>query len=268
MKHIFLLLLLCFSCYSQKIELMLLEEYKNQDIDGYLMSEKLDGVRAYWTGKYLISRNGNIFNAPNWFLEGFPKYPLDGELYTKKGDFENIISIVSKKYQHYGWKDIKYYVFDAPSKNGGLLERLSAISNIKAPYLEIIEHLTCKNKEDLYNFFNQIVLDGGEGVVLRDPTISYVPKRTSFNLKLKPTHDDECIIVELHKEHNVSSSRIKSFTCKLKNDDEIKIGSGLNETLRNKNTLQEGTVITFKYNGLSNSGKPKFPTFLRIRDDL
>ncbi|HFC1394255.1 TPA: DNA ligase, partial [Neisseria gonorrhoeae] len=37
-------------------DLMLAQEYKGQDIAGWAMSEKLDGVRAYWDGKHLISR--------------------------------------------------------------------------------------------------------------------------------------------------------------------------------------------------------------------
>ena len=31
------------------------------------MSEKLDGVRAFWDGKELISRTGDVFHAPAWF---------------------------------------------------------------------------------------------------------------------------------------------------------------------------------------------------------
>ena len=31
--------------------LILAQEYKNQNIQGWAMSEKLDGVRAYWDGK-------------------------------------------------------------------------------------------------------------------------------------------------------------------------------------------------------------------------
>jgi len=31
------------------------------------MSEKLDGVRAFWNGNDFYSRAGNKFNAPDWF---------------------------------------------------------------------------------------------------------------------------------------------------------------------------------------------------------
>src|ERR1700736_978808 len=51
------------------------------DPTGWWLSEKLDGVRAYWDGKQLLSRLGNLFHAPDWFVEGLPDAPRDGELW-------------------------------------------------------------------------------------------------------------------------------------------------------------------------------------------
>jgi len=33
------------------------------------MSEKLDGICAYWDGKELLSRGGKVIHAPKWFLK-------------------------------------------------------------------------------------------------------------------------------------------------------------------------------------------------------
>ena len=79
--------------------------------DGWLMSEKLDGVRAYWDGKKLLSRSGKEFATPTWFTKDFPPFAIDGELWSKRGDFENISSITSVKKPHDGWKDITYNIF-------------------------------------------------------------------------------------------------------------------------------------------------------------
>ena len=57
------------------------------------MSEKLDGIRAYWDGKELLSKNGNKIYAPTWFLHNLPPFEIDGELWTKRDDFENILII-------------------------------------------------------------------------------------------------------------------------------------------------------------------------------
>jgi ATP-dependent DNA ligase len=44
------------------------------------MSEKLDGVRAYWNGQKLISRHSKEILCPNWFTQELNKISLDGEL--------------------------------------------------------------------------------------------------------------------------------------------------------------------------------------------
>ena len=59
--------------------ILLAEVYRNQvDVTKYLVSEKLDGVRAIWDGETLRFRSGKQINAPKWFVDGLPKTPLDG----------------------------------------------------------------------------------------------------------------------------------------------------------------------------------------------
>src|SRR5688572_1079238 len=59
--------------------LLLAHSWDNdRDLGGWWMSEKLDGVRAYWDGRRFISRLGNPYVAPDWFVAGLPAVPLDG----------------------------------------------------------------------------------------------------------------------------------------------------------------------------------------------
>ena len=67
------------------------------DVNGWWMSEKLDGVRAYWDGKQFFSRQGNRFYAPDWFLAGLPNMPLDGELWLGRKAFQRTVSIVRRQ---------------------------------------------------------------------------------------------------------------------------------------------------------------------------
>ena len=56
--------------------LILAKEYNGQNIAGWAMSEKLDGVRAYWDGRKLISRQGHPFSPPASFTRQFhPRFP-------------------------------------------------------------------------------------------------------------------------------------------------------------------------------------------------
>ena len=64
---------------QRKAPVMLARSWDQKvDISGWWMSEKLDGVRGYWTGKQLVSRSGIPFHAPQWFTKNFPSTPLDG----------------------------------------------------------------------------------------------------------------------------------------------------------------------------------------------
>lgn len=85
------------------------------NVQDFLISEKYDGVRGIWTGKELLTRQGNPINAPKWFTEKLPNVWLDGELWTKRGDFATASSIVSKDVPiDSEWHHIHYMIFDAP----------------------------------------------------------------------------------------------------------------------------------------------------------
>ena len=81
------------------VDLMLAHNYNpdKHDPTGWLMSEKLDGVRCYWNGKNMYTRTGKPFYAPADFKAKLPPIAIDGELFTKRDDFQKIVSIVRKK---------------------------------------------------------------------------------------------------------------------------------------------------------------------------
>ena len=108
--------------------LLLAERWDNaQDLAGWWLSEKLDGVRAYWDGKSLISRLGNRFHAPDWFLEGLPDIPLDGELWIGRKAFQRTVGIVRRQDKTDLWKEVRYVAFDAPGVDAAFEGRLAAI---------------------------------------------------------------------------------------------------------------------------------------------
>ncbi len=92
------------------------------------MSEKLDGVRCYWNGKNMYSRNGNLFYPPDWFKDLLPEdLALDGELWTKRNDFQKAVSIVRRQDKNDEWKTVTYMVYDAPLLKQNFKKRLNII---------------------------------------------------------------------------------------------------------------------------------------------
>ena len=229
------------------------------------MSEKLDGIRAYWSGKNLISRGGKIIHAPAWFTKNYPPFPIDGELWTKRADFENISSIVRDKTPNEEqWKQIKHYIFEVPNAKGGLLERLKKVEPYEGKTIKILPQMPIKNQNHLQQFLKQIEQKKGEGVVVRDPNTPYIAKRTSKALKVKSFLDKECKIVAYNRGHGKLKDMMGSVTCQMDNNSTFKIGSGFSMNER-KNPPAIGSVITFKYKEMTKYGKPRFPVFLRVR---
>ena len=114
------------------------------DLSRYVVSEKLDGVRAQWDGEKFISRRGNVFAAPEWFAAGLPTARLDGELWGGRGTFEAVSGVVRRARPHDGWRAVRFMVFDAPDEAGDFLARLAALRRIAAaadnPHLQVVAH--------------------------------------------------------------------------------------------------------------------------------
>src|SRR5580658_6453098 len=163
---------------------LLAETWDNSlDLAGWWMSEKLDGVRAYWDGKQFISRQGNLYHAPDWFVDGLPETPLDGELWLDRKKFQRTVSIVRRQDKSDLWKEIRYLVFDAPAIADPFEKRLQAIHDLlaskKLPYVVQHEHEPCKNLEHLSAELARVEALGGEGLMLRQPGSAYAAGRSS-----------------------------------------------------------------------------------------
>ncbi len=263
-KILILLFLIPIFLFGEKPHLLLLKTYKGQDITGWVMSEKLDGIRAYWDGKRLISRGGNEIFAPAWFTEDYPPFEIDGELWSRRGDFDNISSIVRDRVPSIHWREIKHYIFEVPNAEGGLLERLKKVEPYQNNVIKIIPQIKINSEADLKKFHQKLELLGGEGVVVRDPNAPYINKRTSKALKLKSFKDTECVITGYTKGKGKYEGKIGAIICELPNKISFKIGSGLSDRLRS-NPPKVGVIITFKYQNLTRNGKPRFPVFMRVR---
>ena len=260
---IFLILSVVISLYAQKPKLFLLNRYADDiNVTGWYMSEKLDGVRAYWDGKHLISRGGKIFHVPKFFIKDFPSFELDGELWTKRGDFDYISSVVRGSVYPESWERFTYNIFEVPHAKGNLLKRLTKVKETQ--YLKVIKQIKVKDKKHLKQFLKEIEKKGGEGVVVRDGSLPYYIGRNNNALKVKSYMDDECEVIGYVNGKGKYNGMTGSLVCKMKNGKVIKIGSGLSDKLR-KNPPKIGMMVTFKYYGFTSKGNPRFVVFMRIR---
>ncbi|MDO8454323.1 MAG: DNA ligase [Sulfurimonas sp.] len=241
------------------------EIYSDQNISGWMMSEKLDGVRAYWDGKKLLSRQGQAINAPDWFTQKLPPFELDGELWTKRGDFENIQSIVMDKTPKPEWSKIKYMIFEAPHAEGNFSKRLEQVQKYiqeqKLIHVAIIEQKICKDKKELDNYFQSVITHGGEGVVIKDGSKAYFEGRSDSVLKVKLAEDMEAKVIGYKNGSGKFTGMMGSLQVELEDGTQFFIGSGLSNAIR-ANPPKIGEMVSFKYFGFTKNGKPKFASYM------
>jgi DNA ligase-1 len=266
-------LLFCFSLlsYAQEPDVLLLKTYdESQDVTGWLMSEKLDGMRAIWDGHTLKSRQGNQIAAPQWFINGLPPFEIDGELWTKRGDFENIMSIVRQQTPDDRWQSITYNIFEVPNQSGGLLARLAVLEAYLAEhqdqyaFLKIIPQTVVSSTSQLHSDLKKMTLAGGEGLVVRKPESHYLTGRSDAALKVKQYQDAECTVIAYKEGNGKYKGQTGSLQCQLLSGLTFFIGSGLSDQQR-EFPPKIGSNITFKYYGFTKNNIPRFPVFMRVR---
>lgn len=240
------------------------------DLTDWWMSEKLDGVRAYWDGKQFLSRQGNLYHAPDWFIEGLPAAPLDGELWIDRKKFQRTVSIVRRQDKNNLWNEVRFLVFDAPSASGGFEDRLAflkdALASGAAKFAREHPHERCRNLETLRAELARIESLGGEGLMLRQPGSKYVAGRSTTLLKVKTFRDAEAIVVGHQAGAGRHKGRMGALLVRLPDGTEFAIGTGFSDRQR-ENPPGIGATVTFRYQELSDTGVPRFPSWVGVRLD-
>jgi len=239
-------------------------------IAGWLMSEKLDGVRGYWDGRQLWSKNGSLFHPPPEFVANFPPFPLEGELWGGRGSFETTAAIVQRPEDPVGWRQLRFAVFDVPEAPGAFIRRIEQasawFSAHPSAYAFVIPQQLVSDRAALQRELARIERLGGEGLIVRDPDAPYLAGRRPEILKVKSYKDAEAVVVNHLPGQGQNSGQLGALLVELPDGSRFRIGTGFSVAQR-RNPPPIGETITFKYYGHYRSGLPKFPVFLRIRHD-
>lgn len=258
------ILLLIMIVHADSLPLQKPKTYHDNNITGWMMSEKLDGIRGYWDGKTLRTKHNHPIHAPKWFTKNFPPFALDGELWIKRGDFEQIQSIVLDDIPSDKWKLLTYNVFEVPDAEGNFISRLAKVRPYHDKYLKVIKQIKCKGKEHLQTFLKEIEAKGGEGVIIKNPRLDYFTGRSAQILKVKSFSDMEGEVIGYHDGKGKYKNMLGSLILRLQNGVVFNLGGGFSITQR-KHPPKIGSTVTFKYYGFTKRGKPKFASYMRER---
>lgn len=241
------------------------------DPSKYLVSEKLDGVRALWDGTTLRFRSGRKIAAPAWFLAKLPKTPLDGELWMGRGSFD-VVSGIVRRLQPIDaeWEKVKYLVFELPNGAGTFAER-AALLKVMVPgigwaQLQGVEQFRVPNEAVLRDRLAAVYAAGGEGLMLHLASAPYVTGRSDVLLKLKTLADAEARVVGYVPGKGKYAGMTGALDVKTADGKRFRLGTGLSDAQRQKPPAI-GSTVTYTYRDLTPSGKPRFASFLRMADE-
>lgn len=274
---------------------------------GWNASEKFDGYRTIYdkeTNKF-ISRNDNEYQSPQWFSESIiSDYSIDGELWAGRNNFDMMGIVRKKEPIDEEWFDIKYMVYDIPNLDLPFNERLKELQKIVVkskihwnkykkqltyPYCNLecpiifAEQILIKSQDQFKSLYENVVKNGGEGIMLKHPSAPYInKKRSSFMLKVKPAFDAEGIIIGHKKgKGKYGGGMLGGFICRRlinkdtysvidMNDEHIFSISGMDDNTRSNylKTHPINTIITFEYSEMTAKGVPRFARYIRKRNDI
>lgn len=253
-------------------DLVLLAKNAPTAIDpvGYLVSEKLDGVRAVWDGKVLRFRSGRDIAAPAWFLAKLPMQALDGELWLGRGQFDALSGIVRKALPiDAEWQQVRYMVFELPQDKAKFAERVvtlrAVVQEAGFPQLQAVEQFNIANRATLQARLDDVVQSGGEGLMLHLASSLVATGRSDVLLKLKPLQDAEAVVMGYVAGKGKYKGMTGALEVKTPEGLLFKLGTGLSDAQR-KRPPAIGSTITYNYRDLTPSGKPRFASFLRVFD--
>ncbi|RZJ13407.1 MAG: DNA ligase [Rubrivivax sp.] len=232
----------------------------------YLVSEKLDGVRALWDGTTLRFRSGRKVAAPPWFLVALPKAPLDGELWMGRGSFDTLSGAVRRaEAVDAEWRRVSYRVFELPAGGGTFEQRVEKLEAVASDIVVPVEQQRFASNAELRLKLKQVVDLGGEGLMLHRADAPVASGRSDLLLKLKPQADAEAVVVGHEAGKGRFAGQLGALELQTPEGVRFKLGTGFTDGQR-RDPPAVGATVTYRYRDLTPSGKPRFASFLRVAE--
>lgn len=258
---------------TKSLPLVLLETFPNADAflknsAAFLLSEKLDGVRAYWDGEQLYFRSGRAIHAPAWFTAGFPKHELDGELWMGRASFDALSAAVRRQTPvDAEWRQVQYCLFELPRAKGTFQARIDQLKRVASqsqiPWLSVLPQEPVSSFDQIQAKLRELVAQKAEGVVLHRADALFESGRSEHVYKLKPQLDAEAKVVGIQPGKGKYQGKMGALLLETKDGKRFKLGTGFDdETRLHPPPLQ--SWVTYRYRDLTSTGLPKFASFLRI----
>ena len=241
-------------------------------LQDYWVSEKYDGVRGFWDGRTLRTRGGETVRAPAWFTAGWPKVPMDGELWAGRGRFSHAQSTTRQQQPgDVAWRQIRFMVFDLPGDKGTFDQRLPALNalveSLGQPWVQAVPQRRVANDAALQALLHRTVRAGGEGLMLHRGASLYRAGRSDDLIKVKTHEDTEARVVAHLPGKGRHAGRLGALLVEMPSGQRFRLGAGFSDADRER-PPPVGSWVTYRFRGTHNGGLPRFASFVRARADM
>ena len=239
-----------------------------------LVSWKLDGVRCmvyvYEDKVVYYSRNGKVYpnfhdfdhNMIDYAKQTGLSFPvvLDGEMMSKDGFQSTMSQLFSKT--DLDLSSFSFHIFDI-EMDGPLWKRLEVLKSCKNDRISIVDHVPLV---ELDKHHDEALELGYEGLVIKDKNGRYERKRLDTWCKVKRFHSIDADVIG----YELGSGRLKdvlgALCCEWEGN-KFNVGSGFTDEQRTEFLTNTPKMIEVKYQELSSDNIPRFPVFIRTRED-
>ena len=159
-------------------------DWRGQDLTNWDLSQKMDGVRAYWDGAELWTRGGNRIEIPAVWRAELPALTLDCELYH---GLDGLYRCGGAARSGRFLPGMELVCFEAPTLQGNWRARMDAVDALAAGIdcLRTPPRWHAQSTPHALRIMRSVHRRGGEGLVARSPALIAQPGRTAQVLKLK-----------------------------------------------------------------------------------
>lgn len=237
----------------------------------YWLSEKYDGLRGFWNGQQLMTRGGEVIVAPAWFTAGWPAEPFDGELWIGRDRFEETLSTVRRQTpMDDAWRRVRFMVFDLPAHAGRFTERMQAyqslVQQLHQPWVQAVAQERVASHAELMARLDRLVKAGGEGLMLHRGDSLYRAERNNDLLKVKTHEGAEARVLQHLPGHGRHNGRMGALLVETREGIRFRLGTGFTDAQRD-HPPAVGDWVTYRFRGITESGVPRFASFVRLRPD-
>ncbi len=152
-------------------------------LEGFHLSEKMNGCRAFWDGSQAWTRNGGLIRLPERIRATLPQgRTLDGEVWAGRGPGRFSLTSIAVRLNRWD-ASCQFVAFDCPDVPGTWRQRITEAGRI---YSRVVKFWEFTGWRETNAMLADIQRLGGEGLVCREPTTSFYPTgRSETFLKLK-----------------------------------------------------------------------------------